>query len=97
MQKNGGAQTLGEASQRIRGDFGDLARLIQRSRDDLTARIGAFVRERPVASVAIAFGIGYVLAGGLFTRTSTRLLGLGARVYGVALARNLMGDALTRR
>jgi hypothetical protein len=97
MQKNGGAQTLGEASRRISGDLGDLARAIKSSRDELTERIGAFVRDRPVASIAIAFGIGYVLAGGLLTRTTSRLLGLGARAYGVALARNLMGDALTRR
>jgi len=94
MQKNGDPQTVSEASRRLRGDLGDLYSAVARQRDDMTTRVGAFARERPITSLAIAFGIGYVLGGGLFSRTTSRLLGVGARVYGLKLARNLIGDAL---
>ena len=94
MQKNGDPQSVREASRRLRGDLGDLYAAMSRSQEDLAGRVGGFVRERPYASIAIAFGIGYVLGGGLLSRTSSRLFSIGARLYGLKLARNLMGDAL---
>jgi hypothetical protein len=39
----------------------------------------------PIGTVAAALGIGYVLGGGLFSRLTARLLGLGVRV-GLRLA-----------
>jgi len=94
MQNNGDPQSIGEASRRLRGDLGDLYAAVTRSKEDVSARLGTFIRERSYASIAIAFGIGYVLGGGLFSRASSRLLAIGARLYGLKLARNLMGDAL---
>lgn len=38
------------------------------------------VRKRPYASLALALGTGYVLGGGLTSRTTVRLLGLGLKV-----------------
>ena len=94
MQKNGDPQSIGDASRRLRGDLNDLYAAVTRSKDDLGVRLGTYLREQPHAALAIAFGIGYVLGGGLFSRASSRLFGIGARLYGLKLARNLMGDAL---
>lgn len=95
MHNNGDATTLGDASRRLRHDLGDFFGAFTRSKEGLSSQLGSFVRERPIASVAIAFGIGYVLGGGLLSRATSRLLGVGARMAGLALARNLMGDAFT--
>ena len=38
------------------------------------------INEHPVRTVAIALGTGYLLAGGLFTRLTARLVGLGIRI-----------------
>ncbi|MCL2011361.1 MAG: hypothetical protein FWG75_01025 [Cystobacterineae bacterium] len=38
------------------------------------------VRMRPYASLALAFGAGYVLGGGLNSRMTVRVLGLGLKV-----------------
>jgi len=38
------------------------------------------VRARPYASLAMAFGAGYILGGGLTSRTTARVLGLGLKV-----------------
>jgi hypothetical protein len=45
-------------------------------RDTLSEQID----EHPIRTVAIALGTGYLLAGGLFTRLTARLVGLGIRI-----------------
>ena len=49
---------------------------IDRWRDALSEQIN----EHPVRTVAIALGTGYLLAGGLFSRLTARLVGLGMRI-----------------
>jgi hypothetical protein len=46
------------------------------------------VRRHPYAMVAAAVGVGYVLGGGLFTRTTARLLGVAGRVAALPLIRS---------
>jgi hypothetical protein len=43
-------------------------------------RLARQTREHPGRSVAIAVGIGYVLGGGLFSRLTARVLGMGIRI-----------------
>jgi hypothetical protein len=45
-------------------------------------------RRHPYAMVAAALGVGYVLGGGLFTRTTARLLGVAGRVAALPLIRS---------
>jgi len=49
---------------------------IDRWRDTLSEQIN----EHPGRTVAIALGTGYLLAGGLFSRLTVRLMGLGMRI-----------------
>ena len=49
---------------------------IDRWRDTLSEQIN----EHPGRTVAIALGTGYMLAGGLFSRLTARLVGLGMRI-----------------
>ncbi len=57
---------------------------------DLTAR----VERNPYGMIAAALGIGYVLGGGLFTPTTSRLLRLGLKLSALPLVRGeLMGLA----
>ena len=44
------------------------------------AALSEQINEHPVRTVAIAFGTGYLLAGGLFTRLTARLVRLGMRI-----------------
>ncbi len=53
-----------------------VAETINRWRDTLSEQIN----EHPVRTVAMALGAGYLLAGGLFTRLTARLVGLGIRI-----------------
>jgi hypothetical protein len=47
--------------------------------------VRAFVEAHPIGAVATALGVGYVLGGGLFTRLTSKLIGLGLR-FGVQFA-----------
>ena len=46
------------------------------------------VRRHPYAMVAAALGVGYVLGGGLFSRTTARFLGVAGRVAALPLIRS---------
>jgi hypothetical protein len=46
------------------------------------------VRRRPYAFLVAAAGVGYVLGGGLFTRTTARLLGVAGRVAALPVIRS---------
>lgn len=50
-----------------------------------TVHLRARVKEHPYGTLAAAMGVGYVLAGGLFTRLTARTVKLGVRV-GASLA-----------
>ncbi|HEX4403402.1 MAG TPA: hypothetical protein VH560_01145 [Polyangia bacterium] len=47
--------------------------------DEATLDVRAFVEAHPIGAVATALGVGYVLGGGLFTRLTSKLVGLGVR------------------
>jgi hypothetical protein len=54
--------------------------------------IADLVKEHPLAAAGVALGIGYVLGGGLITRTTARLVALGTRLGGAALVRDLLAQ-----
>src|SRR5262245_49088626 len=87
----GDEPTMGSSLGKIKSGASDLGAALGARREELADRLGAFVRERPFAAAGAAFGIGYLLGGGLFSRVSTRLLGVGLRVGVIALARQLVG------
>ncbi|HTA19280.1 MAG TPA: hypothetical protein VK989_08305 [Polyangia bacterium] len=48
--------------------------------DETALEVRAFVEAHPIGAVATALGVGYVLGGGLFTRLTSKLVGLGLRL-----------------
>jgi hypothetical protein len=58
----------------------DLVEELKAKSAEVRDRFVRFVDERPIASVGIAFGAGYLLAGGLYSKTTARLLKLGTRL-----------------
>jgi len=66
-----------------RSTFEDLGSAI-----DLRGR----VQRHPYAMVAAALGVGYVLGGGLFSRLTFRVLGVGIRVAAIPLVKHQILD-----
>jgi len=50
------------------------------------------VQRHPYAMVAAALGVGYVLGGGLFSRLTFRVLGIGVRVAAIPLVKHQLLD-----
>jgi hypothetical protein len=56
---------------------------------DVQATLRSQMEQRPYAMLAAAAGVGYVLGGGLPSRLTSLLLGIGSRVVLEAAARDL--------
>ena len=101
---NGGGQAQGDQGQ---GGFGhrvdqigsDAQRLIDDARGAVTdlqqtLDIKGRVERNPYMMLAAAFGVGYVLGGGLFTRTTARMIRLGVRLAALPMVKDeLLGMA----
>jgi ElaB/YqjD/DUF883 family membrane-anchored ribosome-binding protein len=79
------AQRVGENFEALR------ARLGERTQE-LRDTISNFVEEQPLAAVGIAFGVGYLLSGALFSRTTFKAASVGSKfVFGGFLKQLLTG------
>jgi hypothetical protein len=83
---------VGDAARKVSASLGDLGRALSDGRQNVVEPMAEFIQERPLAALGIAFGVGYLLGGGLFSRTTGRALGLGWRLGGMALAKNLLSS-----
>jgi hypothetical protein len=86
------------AAQELLAGAGQLA---ARANDTLNgladaAGVTPVVKKKPYGAVAAAFGVGYVVGGGLFTPTTARLLRLGLRVAALPLVRDRLLDVAER-
>ena len=81
-----------DAARKVSEGIGELTKALNDGRQNIVEPMSQFIQGKPLAAVGVAFGIGYILGGGLFTRTTGRLLGLGWRLGGMALAKNFLGN-----
>ncbi|HEY3452168.1 MAG TPA: hypothetical protein VGK67_37840 [Myxococcales bacterium] len=77
-------------SRALKDDAGALVGEIKHGFDDLSRRLDLKGRmeRNPWGMVAAAVGVGYLLGGGLFTRSTARLLHLGSRALLVPILRS---------
>ena len=83
---------VSEAARKVSEGLGELGRALNDRREGIVEPIAELIQERPLVALTLAFGVGYVLGGGLFSRATGRALGLGWRLGGVAIAKNLFGS-----
>jgi hypothetical protein len=80
------------AARKVSEGLGELGRALSDRRQGVVEPLADFIQERPLAAAGVAFGIGYILAGGIFSRMTGRALGFGWRLGGMALARSVFGS-----
>jgi hypothetical protein len=83
---------ISEVAHRLREDVGMLVSAIDRERGALEDRVRGLVEEHPVATMAGAFGIGYVLGGGIFSRRSLPIFGMALRFAAGEMLGRLMSQ-----
>lgn len=75
--------TLADKSQRVADDLRDLYDTVRRDYP-----IGQYYEENPYVVLAAAAGVGYVLAGGLFSPFTRRLMRIGMKALVLPIAAN---------
>jgi hypothetical protein len=84
--------SLHEAGERVRADLGVLRDAVERPVTELRDAAYSFVDEHPLAAMGAAFGVGFLLAGGLYSKTTGRVLKFGTRfLLGKMLKQALAG------
>ncbi len=81
-----------DAARKVGEGLGELRRVLNDRRQNIVEPASRFLQEQPLAAIGVAFGVGYLLGGGLFTKTTGRLLGLGWKLGGMALAKSVLGN-----
>jgi hypothetical protein len=85
--------SLGEVGDRVRQDFGLFREALQRETADLRNTANKYIQEHPLYAIGAAFGVGFLLSGGLFSRFTARGLGFGARFFIGRMLREVIGGA----
>jgi hypothetical protein len=91
-----GTGVMGERMDRIGTDAQQLWEDARGAVTDLrdTMDLQGRVERNPYLMLAAAFGVGYVLGGGLFTRTTARMIRLGVRLAALPMVKDeLLGMA----
>ena len=89
-QTTGASPRVTRAARKVSEGLGELGRALSDRRQGVVEPMADFIQERPLAALGVAFAVGYVVGGGLFSRTTGRVLALGWRIGGMALARNML-------
>src|SRR5689334_9099145 len=84
--------TLDEAGDQLRGDLEMMRHAVAERTEQIRQTVHTLANEHPFATVGVAFGVGYLLAGGLYSKTTARLLGLGGRFLMGAAVRSVIAS-----
>ena len=83
---------MDDVSRRVGENFEELRAQLGERTQELRDTISSFVEEQPLAAVGIAFGVGYLLSGALFSRTTFKAASVGGKfVLGGFLKQLLTG------
>lgn len=83
------ARALGDHARQIHHDAEALAATVRDATDGVQRYLTVQVEQRPLGTLGVAAGIGYVLGGGLSTRLTVVLLSAVTRVATALVAREL--------
>lgn len=71
--------TMDDVKQRVGENFDEVRQELGERVQEIRDTVNNYVDAHPLASVGIAFGVGYLLSGALFSRTTFKAATLGGR------------------
>lgn len=71
--------TMDDVKQRVGENFEDIRSQLSERTQEIRETIGNYVDANPLAAVGIAFGVGYLLSGALFSRTTFKVATTGTK------------------
>jgi hypothetical protein len=85
--------SLDEVGARMREDAQLIGEALRREAAEVRRAVGGFVERHPYQAAGAAFALGFLLSGGLISRTTFRALAFASRLVVVRLVRQLVGAA----
>ena len=70
---------MDDVKQRVGENLNELREELGERTQEIRETVGNYVDANPLAAVGIAFGVGYLLSGALFSRTTFKAAKVGAR------------------
>ena len=86
--------TLRGQGKKIEQDVSHFGRTVEKRGSELLDNAFSFVREHPYAAVGGAFAVGWLLSGALFSRSTAKLVGIGARFAAGALVKQALAGGM---
>ena len=72
-------KSMDDVTKRVGENLSEIREELGERTQELRNTIGNYVDANPLAAVGIAFGVGYLLSGALFSRTTFKAAHVGAR------------------
>ncbi len=82
--------TMDDVRQRVGDNFEQLREELSERTQEIRDTVGNYVDAHPLAAVGIAFGVGYLLSGALFSRTTFKVASIGGRIAFGGLLKQLV-------
>ncbi len=96
MARTSDTDSITKISGRLRTDLRALGGAVDERRSEILDTVTNFTREQPYLATGLALGAGFVLAGGLFSRTTGRVLVFAGRhMFGKLLRQAVTTTLLT--
>jgi hypothetical protein len=71
--------TMDDVKQRVSENFDEVREELSERVQEIRDTVANYVDANPLAAVGIAFGVGYLLSGALFSRTTFKAVSIGGR------------------
>jgi DUF883 C-terminal glycine zipper region len=85
--------SLDEVSARVRKDAQLIGDALRREVGEIRRAAGDYVEQHPYQAAGAAFALGFLLSGGLISRTTWRSLRFASRFFAIRLLRELVSAA----
>ena len=72
-------KTMDDVKQRVSENFDEVREELGERVQEIRETVTNYVDAHPIAAVGMAFGVGYLLSGALFSRTTFKAASLGGR------------------
>ena len=72
-------KTMDDVKQRVTENFEGVREEVGERVEEIRDTVTNYVNAQPLAAVGIAFGVGYLLSGALFSRTTFKAASIGGR------------------
>jgi hypothetical protein len=82
--------TMDDVKQRVGENFDEVRQELGERVQEIRDTINNYVDAHPIASVGIAFGVGYLVSGALFSRTTFKAASIGGRFALGGLVKQLL-------